>query len=239
MTIGEPIPDWSAGLSMATRYVQMRAGMRSMRWLAARRGPMDGRRRIRRVRRLPDDGRAIPIADAAVRETPEPALWTDAGSDSQPTELGVTVNVHGAARTYAAHFGWSVVPLVPRGKPPHGRLAPHGWKDASSAPTTIDEMVGPGPVQYRDRVRTVGPVVIDIDPDRHADEDLAQLEDRLGDLPATVETITGSGGRHIYFRDPGVPVGRQGRGGRDQAPPLRCRAPEHPPEHQARVRVER
>ncbi|MEZ5910399.1 MAG: bifunctional DNA primase/polymerase [Hyphomicrobiaceae bacterium] len=51
-----------------------------------------------------------------------------------------------------------------------------------------------------------GLVVVDIDPKNDGDQLLAALEARHGALPATVEAITGGGGRHIYFRHPGREV---------------------------------
>jgi putative DNA primase/helicase len=46
-----------------------------------------------------------------------------------------------------------------------------------------------------------GLVVLDVDPDHGGDISLLDLELQYGKLPDTVETITGGGGRHIYFRD--------------------------------------
>jgi hypothetical protein len=44
---------------------------------------------------------------------------------------------------------------------------------------------------------------LDIDPRHGGDESLAQLEHRQGKFPDTVESITGGGGRHIFFTYPG------------------------------------
>jgi hypothetical protein len=49
-------------------------------------------------------------------------------------------------------------------------------------------------------------IVIDVDPDHGGDETLADLEGIHGRLPDTVEAIAGSGGRHIYFKHPGIPI---------------------------------
>jgi hypothetical protein len=48
-----------------------------------------------------------------------------------------------------------------------------------------------------------GVFVLDIDPRHGGDDTLADLIARYGALPATVETITGGGGRHILFASPG------------------------------------
>jgi putative DNA primase/helicase len=48
-----------------------------------------------------------------------------------------------------------------------------------------------------------GLVVLDIDPRHGGEKSLDALVARHGPLPDTVESITGGGGRHIYFRHPG------------------------------------
>jgi hypothetical protein len=45
--------------------------------------------------------------------------------------------------------------------------------------------------------------VLDIDPRHDGDATLAELEDRHGPLPATLEGTTGGGGVHIWLRAPG------------------------------------
>jgi hypothetical protein len=49
-------------------------------------------------------------------------------------------------------------------------------------------------------------VVLDIDPEHGGETSLSALEARHGQLPETVEAVTGGGGRHIYFRHPGREV---------------------------------
>lgn len=51
-----------------------------------------------------------------------------------------------------------------------------------------------------------GTVVLDIDPRHGGDESLAALEAEHGELPETVEALTGGGGRHLVFRWPGHSV---------------------------------
>ncbi len=41
--------------------------------------------------------------------------------------------------------------------------------------------------------------VLDIDPANGGDESLRKLEAQYGELPRTIEVITGGGGRHCYF----------------------------------------
>jgi hypothetical protein len=48
-----------------------------------------------------------------------------------------------------------------------------------------------------------GLIVLDIDPAHGGHESLRRLEREQGPLPRTVEAVTGSGGRHVYFAHPG------------------------------------
>jgi hypothetical protein len=49
-------------------------------------------------------------------------------------------------------------------------------------------------------------VVLDVDPRHGGGESLAALEGAHGALPRTVESLTGGGGQHLYFRHPGTRV---------------------------------
>ena len=115
-----------------------------------------------------------------------------------------------------------------------------GWQNAATSdPTTITQWfegqfkdcgLGIATGAFRDRYL----VVIDIDdrPEFSGSETLADLEQLNGKLPDTVEVITGSGGRHIYFLTD-LPIrneasGRLGKGidirgvgGQVLAPPTR------------------
>jgi len=51
-----------------------------------------------------------------------------------------------------------------------------------------------------------GLVVLDLDPRHGGGESLAALEAEHGALPRTVESLTGGGGQHFYFRHPGTSV---------------------------------
>src|SRR6516162_2064880 len=48
-----------------------------------------------------------------------------------------------------------------------------------------------------------GIMVLDVDPDDGGETALAELEEKHGALPATVESVTGGGGRHLLFKWPG------------------------------------
>jgi putative DNA primase/helicase len=52
--------------------------------------------------------------------------------------------------------------------------------------------------------RVNGLLVIDVDngPDKHGEENLMTLEGTLGRLPVTWESLTGGGGRHLFFQYP-------------------------------------
>src|SRR5581483_10140535 len=61
-----------------------------------------------------------------------------------------------------------------------------------------------------------GLVVLDVDAGKDGLDTLATLEAQHGPLPDTATVETGGGGRHYYFRHPGIPiksnVGRLGPG---------------------------
>lgn len=103
-----------------------------------------------------------------------------------------------------ATYGWRVVPIGPGIKHPK---VPAWQNAATSDPATIKNWwTG----LYRDHGVGIatGPAsrlfVLDVDVSfgKHGDDTLAELEERHGQLPATVEVQTGSGGRHLYYRYP-------------------------------------
>lgn len=103
-----------------------------------------------------------------------------------------------SALAYASR-GWPIFPCRRRGKEP---LTRHGFRDATCDPATIrtwwqrwpDANIGMPAGQAS------GVVVLDVDPRNGGDESLLDLPP----LPATVECLTGGGGRHIYFAWPGI-----------------------------------
>jgi hypothetical protein len=121
------------------------------------------------------------------------------------------------AALYYANYGWPVVPLhyMKDGRCSCGRVrcdspgkhptTKHGPKDASRNEIQLDHWWNRWPdanIGIRTGVST-GIVVIDVDPRHGGDESLAELVREHGELPATVEALTGGGGRHLVFKHPG------------------------------------
>jgi len=87
-------------------------------------------------------------------------------------------------------------------------LTPHGFKDATTDPELVkdwwtqwpDANIGmpTGAASQR--------IAVDIDPRNGGDDSMDQLVIEHGRLPDTAEQMTGGGGRHIIFLDPGVPM---------------------------------
>lgn len=102
---------------------------------------------------------------------------------------------------YAAR-GWNVVPIPPGYKYPRGI---DNWEQlANRDPARINRYWAKNP-DHGIGIATgpdSGIFVLDIDPRDGGDDSLAALEAQYGPLPDTVETVTGSNGRHIYFKWP-------------------------------------
>lgn len=107
-----------------------------------------------------------------------------------------------AAKGYLAR-GWSVLPLRSGDKRPlirwehlqHQRPSEQDvdawfqrWPDANIGIVT-------GEISNL--------IVLDIDPKHGGDISLERLEDKFRPISATVEAVTGGGGRHLYFAHPG------------------------------------
>lgn len=107
-----------------------------------------------------------------------------------------------AALDYAAR-GWRVIPI------PNGLKHPNrpGWQDAA---TTDADLITQWWGEHPDHGIGIatgaasGIWVLDVDvgPGKDGADTLADLEATYGPLPDTVEAITGTGGRHIYFAWP-------------------------------------
>jgi hypothetical protein len=107
-----------------------------------------------------------------------------------------TSDLHLAAVAYAEK-GTAVLPLQPRGKTP---ATASGVKQATTDTAIIERWWTSAPnmnVGIATGSRS-GIFVLDVD-DEAGEQSLRELERANGDLPETVEAITGKG-RHIYFR---------------------------------------
>jgi putative DNA primase/helicase len=125
-----------------------------------------------------------------------------------------------------ASMGWQVIPLhsIQGGKctcknpsctaPGKHPLTPHGLQDASIDPIIIDGWWNKWPQANVGIVTgTVsGIIVLDIDPRHFGDDTLSNLIIKNGQIPDTLETLTGGGGRHILFKHPGRKVPNDSRG---------------------------
>lgn len=127
-----------------------------------------------------------------------------------------------AAVAYSERFGWAIIPVHSvrggactcgkPGCPSPGKhpLTHSGVKVASKDPAIIAQWWKRWP--FANIALATGAAsgffVLDVD-GQTGEESLRDLEERHGKLPATVEQITGGGGRHILFRHPGQPVGNK------------------------------
>lgn len=100
-------------------------------------------------------------------------------------------------------LGWVPLPVVPRAKQPL-----ISWADLQQRQPEKDEVRGWYEKWPHAGVAVVtgiasGLAVLDVDPAHGGNEALAELERLHGKLAETVESVTGGGGRHLYFAHPG------------------------------------
>lgn len=116
-----------------------------------------------------------------------------------------------AALSYAER-DWRV--LVLAGKKPHGRLAPHAYKSASTDPDVIRSWWREEPdANIGIACAPSGLVVIDADYRDGGDDLLRELERKHGALPRTPRALTGGGGTHDFLRHPSSRlIGKLGTG---------------------------
>ncbi len=113
-----------------------------------------------------------------------------------------------AALDYLAR-GWSVIPVRAREKRPAVPWKAYQTKYVSEK--TLHDWFRRSP-DFNVAIVTgalSGLVVLDVDPRHGGKESLSELEREHGALPATMESITGGGGRHLYFSHPGGVVGNR------------------------------
>ena len=107
-----------------------------------------------------------------------------------------------AALDYLAR-GWSVIPVRERAKRPAVPWKRYQRKCVTEK--TLHDWFRRSP-DFNVAIVTgglSGLVVLDVDPRHGGNESLRDLEREHGALPNTMESITGGGGRHVYFSHPG------------------------------------
>jgi len=153
--------------------------------------------------------------DSAPFALDEPTLFSE-GSPEGASKLKTPLE---AALAYARR-GWPVFPLHnpdphrgcscleakacrSPGKHPRTRK---GLKDASTDPAQIRQWWRLYPLANVGIAmgRKSGLVAIDVDPRAGGDASLCELLEKYGELPNTLEAVTGGGGSHIFFAHPGV-----------------------------------
>lgn len=120
----------------------------------------------------------------------------------------------GNAALELARRGLKIFPCGQRSKDPLS--GSHGYKDATDSPLQIEAWWQANP-NFNVAVAT-GPAsgfwALDVDADKGGEATLRQWEGEHGELPATVEVITGRG-RHLWFKwpeaDPGCNLQTQER----------------------------
>ncbi len=102
-----------------------------------------------------------------------------------------------------ASWGWAVFPLRENDKAPDGDLAPHGFKDATTDAKVIKAWWRKRPNANIGIAtgRASGIYVVDIDPKNGADAAAFYRAANI-DSVRIGTVITGTDGRHLYFRYP-------------------------------------
>ena len=125
-----------------------------------------------------------------------------------PDPLSGTGNENMEAALYHARAGRPVFPCCPLTKRPAISKADggNGFKDATTDQTQIRTWWAryPTAVPGMPTGARVGGWVLDVDdkPGKIGRDTLAQLTHAMGPLPETVETVTATGGAHLFFRHP-------------------------------------
>jgi len=99
--------------------------------------------------------------------------------------------------------GWSVIPVREREKRP--AVPWKAYQEKYVSEDTLHDWFRRTP-DFNVAIVTgalSGLVVVDVDPRHGGRESLRKLERANGSLPGTMESITGGGGRHLYFAHPG------------------------------------
>lgn len=99
--------------------------------------------------------------------------------------------------------GWSVIPVEPHAKRPLLAWRAFQTRLASEAEVAVWYRQYPEANVAIVTGALSGLVVLDVDPRHGGEASLAAFESTHGPLPPTLESLTGGGGRHLYFRHPG------------------------------------
>ena len=117
-----------------------------------------------------------------------------------------TNNLLASALWYAEHLGWRLIPIKPRGKSP---LVDDWPNVASSDPSVLAGWWKRWPSAGIGLACGEGSGVWVLDIDSGAGKDGGETLDALvaanGELPDTLESLTGGGGRHLFFTGPPWP----------------------------------
>lgn len=104
---------------------------------------------------------------------------------------------------YITKFGWSIFPVL--GKiPPRGS---RGFKDAVKSESDFRNLCAKYPECDGIALATGKPsgvfvVDVDVKGNKRGDISLQKLEEQFGALPATMKSVTPSGGFHLFFKYP-------------------------------------
>ena len=121
-------------------------------------------------------------------------------------EFGTDESAHLEAALGYLKRGWSIVAAGERTKRPIVR-----WQEFQYRLPSEREVIGWFERWPMGNLAVItgaisGLVVVDVDPKNGGAESLAGIERRHGQLSPTIESITGGGGRHLYFAHPGHEV---------------------------------
>ena len=153
----------------------------------------------------------------SVADDHDPAKAGDGGLNPQNRPKGQTLPATAEA-VAAAGRGWRVLPVAPGEK---AALLKSWPRAASDDPAKVAAWAARYPGCNFGVLcgRASEIVVLDVDPRSGGTEKLDALEREHGPLPVTAEVLTGGGGRHLYFANPGQTIRS-----RKVGPGVECRA---------------
>jgi len=127
-------------------------------------------------------------------------------TDDRPKVVELKPSLKDAALRYAAK-GKPVFPCKPKIKRPYTQ---NGWKDATTDPLIINGWWTDHPDAWigMPTGEITGLIVVDLDlkPGIDGRVSWGDLQSHQGQAPETVEILSPSGGCHLYYRHPGVPI---------------------------------